>query len=149
MNIFLEKKVTSIHCNFLITFLAYYSTYSVNFLLKNIHVSHSMHVIAGDVSLPFAGIILRSLFIAFCSCFMFCYYLSCKNSLMVYEFLSLKKCFLASPATSCSSLFSIDCHTICMLWHLMCCKFLSWEKNIFGILHIFQHLMCHCCFWMF
>ena len=28
---------------------------------------------------------------------------------------SLKKCFLASPATSCLSLFSIDCHTICML----------------------------------
>ena len=145
MNLFFGKKVSSIHCNFLITFLAYYSTYSVNFLLKNIHVSHSMHVIAGDVSLPFAGIILRSLFIAFCSCFMFCYYLSCKNSLMVYEFLSLKKCFLKYPATSCSSLFLIDCYTICMLY-LMCCKFLSLEKSIFGILPMFQHLMFHCFF---
>ena len=50
MNIFFGKKVSSIHCNFLITFLAYYSTNSVNFLLKNIHVSHSLRVIAEDVS---------------------------------------------------------------------------------------------------
>ena len=149
MNFFLENKVSSIHCNFLITFLAYYSTYSVNFLLKNIHVSHSMHVIAGDVSLPFAGIILRSLFIAFCSCFMFCYYLSCKNSLMVYEFLSQKN-VSSHPLQLHVHHFSQSIATLFVCYVTWCVlNFFHEKKNIFGILHMFQHLMFHYFFWMF
>ena len=47
--VFPQKMFSRIHCNFLFT-LACSSTYSVNVLLKNIHFSHSMYVIAQDVS---------------------------------------------------------------------------------------------------
>ena len=49
MKFFPQKMFSRIHCNFLFT-LACSSTYSVNVLLKNIHFSHSMYVIAQDVS---------------------------------------------------------------------------------------------------
>ena len=50
MNFFFEKNVFSHPLQLPVHFLACYSTNSVIFLLKNIHFSQSMHVIAQDVS---------------------------------------------------------------------------------------------------
>ena len=50
MNFFFEKNVFSHPLQLPVHFLACYCTNSVIFLLKNIHFSQSMHVIAQDVS---------------------------------------------------------------------------------------------------
>ena len=68
-----------------------------------------------------AGIIFTPLFTTFSSCFVIIFLKKSPFSvkymvlhLMLYDFLSRKKCFLASTATLCSSLFFIICHTLCM-----------------------------------